>query len=353
MTFEGILVPISIVVCLWTLLPLCRHDAWWIRLFDFPRVQIAVISICLLSLYAAYVGWESLLNKLIILALLGCTIFQLMRIARYTSVFLKQVKTSQSLSELNRISILVANVLMTNRDSDALINLIQTCNPDVVLTLETDVWWEKQLEELESTYLNTVKHPLDNLYGMHLYSKLKLEDSQVLFLVEDDVPSIHTKLYLQSGKVVDLKCLHPAPPSPTENTRSLERDAELLIVAKDLGSKDDTSIVMGDLNDVAWSATTRMFQRISKLLDPRIGRGMFNTFHAAYPFLRWPLDHVFCSRDFTVVSLKRLGNIGSDHFPIHVVLSHEPAMESEHEFLKHEPSDHAVANEKIEEAMTA
>ena len=45
-----------------------------------------------------------------------------------------------------------------------------------------------------------------------------------------------------------------------------------------------------------------------------------NTFHADYPLLRWSLDHIFHSTDFGLVEMKRLPHIGSDHFPIYVVL---------------------------------
>lgn len=343
---DVLLIVLVCVTSLWTLLPFFRHDAWWIRGFEFPRVQVTVLSLATLVAYVFVVGWHSVWDQLLLALLAGCVFFQLIRIARYTPPFPNQVKTAQSSSSDSRLSLLVANVLMPNRNAAALLQAINECNPDIVLTLETDEWWQSQLDALDTDYPYAVKHPLDNLYGMHLYSKLPLIDPCTLFLVEDTVPSIHATARLRSGHEVALHCLHPAPPSPTENATSAERDAELLIVAKALGAENQTAVVMGDLNDVAWSATTRMFQRISRLLDPRIGRGMYSTFHASYPFMRWPLDHVFCTSDFELVSLSRLGPIGSDHFPIHVVLTHSP--NATHVPPSPEPGDHADAQEKID-----
>ena len=45
---------------------------------------------------------------------------------------------------------------------------------------------------------------------------------------------MHALLVLRSGERVRLHCLHPAPPSPTENPESSERDAELVVVGRQL-----------------------------------------------------------------------------------------------------------------------
>ena len=62
---------------------------------------------------------------------------------------------------------------------------------------------------------------------------------------------------------------------------------------------------------------------MSGLLDPRIGRGLFNTFDAGNPIFRFPLDHVFHSSHFRLFRLCRLPKVGSDHFPVLVELNLE------------------------------
>lgn len=226
------------------------------------------------------------------------------------------------------ISILVSNVLTPNKRSDKLISLIKEREPDLVLTLETDKRWEEELSEIEKDYKYNIKIPKDNLYGMHLYSKLELDDIKVRNLVQEDIPSIHGNVILRNGKKVRLHCLHPMPPSPTESETSTNRDAELLMVGRDIDAEKDSILVIGDLNDVAWSRTTRLFQKLSGLMDPRKGRGFFNTFHSNYFLLRWPLDHVFHTKDFTLIDIARERNIGSDHFPMYIKLNYEPTAEA-------------------------
>jgi len=235
-------------------------------------------------------------------------------------------------------------VLGANRDSETLLELVRQHQPDVLVTLESDQWWQEQLATLETDMPHTMKCPLDNLYGMHAYSRLTLDEKEISYLIEDDIPSMHAVLELRTGDCVRMHFLHPAPPSPSENPESSERDAELVIVACSVADSDKPSIVTGDLNDVAWSRTTRLFRKLSGLLDPRVGRGMFNTFHANYPFLRWPLDHLFHSEHFTVSSIQRLPNIGSDHFALLTKLCYTPARCAGQEGLEADGSDRSLAS---------
>ncbi len=179
----------------------------------------------------------------------------------------------------------------------------------------------------KKNYPYTVLHPLDNAYGMALYSRFELVNPKVNFFIEDDIPSITTGVKLLSGNVINLYCLHPRPPVPVENDRSNERDAELLFVGRIIKEQNAPTIVAGDLNDVAWSRTTTLFQKISGLLDPRIGRGLYSSFHTKSSLIRFPLDHVFHSNHFRLAELRRLPNIGSDHFPIHIALTYEKTAE--------------------------
>jgi endonuclease/exonuclease/phosphatase (EEP) superfamily protein YafD len=90
-------------------------------------------------------------------------------------------------------------------------------------------------------------------------------------------------------------------------------------------------VVAGDFNDVPWSYVTLMMRRISGLLDPRIGRGPYNTFHTRYPFFRCPIDHVLHSAHFSLRRLERGPDVGSDHYPFLADLQLEPHAVEVHE----------------------
>ena len=345
MMFFAFLVATAILIT-FTLLPLWRHEAWWVRALDFPRLQLSVISLLLLVLELVLLDLSHHLTWGLPVVALLCLVYQAWWIVPYTRLFPVEVKSALSTDRQRMIRIITANVLTPNRNAKALIELVHENAPDILVTLESDAWWQARLDTLEPDYPHTIKCPLDNLYGMHVYSRLPLADSHIDYLVEPDKPSMHTLVSLPSGHNIRTHFLHPAPPSPTENEESSERDAELIIVARSVAETDAPVIVTGDLNDVAWSETTRLFRKVSGLLDPRVGRGMFNTFHANYWFIRFPLDHLFHSDHFTLSKICRLPGFGSDHFALLTELVFEPGRDIQQNGLDADADDLSRAKAK-------
>lgn len=341
---------LSIFYVVLTVLPLINHDGWWIRIFEFPRFQFTIVGV-FITIFGLIVLQNNIYFYISITAVIICLTYQIIKVAPYTSLYPVQMINDDKHSDSEIIKLMIANVFMENRNYDGLAQLISTYDPDIVLVVEVDSAWHESLKS-RINYKYEIAKPLNNTYGMALFSNYELYDKKVEFLVEDDVPSIHTKVKLPSGTDISLHCLHPRPPAPQESTQTTERDGELLIVGKRVKEYRMASIVAGDLNDVAWSYTTTLFQKVSGLLDPRIGRGMFSTFHVKTPFIRFPLDHAFASKHFKLRSLKRLSSFDSDHFPIFIEFSLNRKAPIEHEPPNADHSDKEEAENKIEEALS-
>ncbi|HEX4892428.1 MAG TPA: endonuclease/exonuclease/phosphatase family protein [Hyphomicrobiaceae bacterium] len=306
------------LLALATLLPLVPWPSGIIRVCDFPRIQIAVAA--LLLLVTAWVLDGVGEHPLLTAVLLTILVAQGWACRMYTPFYPVQSARLEGPSDPeNSVRVFSANVKLSNKCFDATVALATQVAPDIAIFMEVDDEWIRALGPLRSELPHAVAWPSDDGYGMLVLSKLPLLEPELRFLVFDNVPSVRTRVRLRNGEHVRLYAVHPEPPVPYEDT--VGRDGELVMIAAEVKHDRLPAIVAGDLNDVAWSRTTRRFQRLSGLLDPRVGRGMFSTFDARFPGLRWPLDHLFHDGRFRLVSIERLPYIGSDHFPILFELS--------------------------------
>ena len=299
-----------------TLLPFISTKQWYIRIWDYPRLQTLSIAVLAILWYLFFYFKRGRRGYLFVAMFAIVVIVQTYKALPYTILGHKQVLQSEKdPSDTTSVSLLICNVLQTNTSYDKVIALVNEKNPDIFITTESDSTWQQNLKIIEADFPFRIPVPQSNTYGMHVYSKLPLQDTEIRFLLEKDIPSVKTRVQLRSREWITMLVLHPRPPVTTESSDSRERDAEIIMVAKEARKQKGGVIVTGDFNDVAWSKTTELFQEVTGFLDPRRGRGFYNTFHAKIPIFRWPLDHIFHSSHFKLLKMNRATKVDSDHFP--------------------------------------
>ncbi|TWT95085.1 endonuclease/exonuclease/phosphatase family protein [Neorhodopirellula pilleata] len=368
-----------------SLLPISSHPHWFIRGWDYPRVQILVLTWIAAGVFmatnvtaglSARWGFYCIVGLSIIL-----TLWHLIRIIPYTPLTSPQVKSwdsANSVSEINsmsetksvsetksptsaedpepsaedskRLRVMISNVQEENDQFDTWRDVVLDVGADVVIVAEVDDRWAKVIDGLKDVYPEQVVQPQDNWYGIALISRYPVVEAEIRFLVQEDIPSIDALVELPNGDQVRIIGVHPRPPEPIRDNDATARDAELVLWGKELADDDRPIVIGGDLNDVAWSQSTRLFLRLSGLLDPRRGRGFFNSFHADRFWMRFPLDHVFHSTHFALRELRRLPHVGSDHFPIYIDLQLERVMKDLHEPLEQQVDDQEEAEERLDRA---
>lgn len=331
-----------------TLLPLIATNEWWIRVFDYPRAQIAVALLVALVTLLALRGWRSRTGMIWLAAMTIALGYQLARILPYAPGYPVEAVVAGRCAPGNSLRVMVANVLQTNRGATALLERVRDADPDVLLLVETDAWWARAVAPLNARFAHRLAEPLPNTYGLMLFSRLPLLDPQIRHLIEADIPSVRAGLQLRSGARIEFFGLHPRPPVPGIDTA--QRDAELVLVGREIKREGKPALVAGDLNDVAWSDTSRLFQKTGGLLDPRVGRGLYPTFPATLPgVLRWPLDHVFFNDELSLIDFKRLAPFGSDHLAVSTTLCFSPRLAPLQDEPQQDAGDRRRANETIRE----
>ncbi len=315
---EYALYGVSTLTLVSSFLPLVKSDYWVFRVFEYPRFQKLLLTVVCFALFFYLREWNTIADKIMLVLLATASGFLLYKVIPYKPLRKKEMKRAgQETDEGKVFKIFTANVYQYNHHYDKFVELIQHADADLVFLLETDSAWQKGIGgALDKLYPHSKHAVLDNTYGLMFYSKLPVIKADINYLVEEDVPSLDAVIDLNGHTPIQIWGLHPKPPMPNENLRSTAKDKEIMKIAFKAKDARLPVIVFGDFNDVAWSHVTKLFRRVSGLLDPRRGRGFYSTFHAKKWYMRFPLDYIFASEHFSLVDMKRLPATGSDHFPI-------------------------------------
>ncbi len=344
-------IAISIVLLIASVLPHMPLTHWFYRFFEFGKIQILILQITTLALSFIQINEPTAWLRIIQLFTLISIVVHVLALYKYTA-FHKAIQKEQCEISSEIITVLSANVFQENKEYAKFIALLDKYNPDIFLTMESDGNWEKELSVLDEKYKYNVKVALNNTYGMHLYSKLKIAKHSIHYFVADDLPSIEAKIRTADNFEFTFFAVHPPPPSPTEEENSKERDGELLSIAKKIKQNSDTCVVLGDFNNVAWAKSSILFRKTSGTIDGRIGRGFISSFHTKYWFLRFPIDLMFHTQDIFIDELRSLEHFGSDHFPIYAkFFINKKTVKQEHLKEQLEEGEHEIVQEIIAQGI--
>ncbi|WP_294269201.1 endonuclease/exonuclease/phosphatase family protein [uncultured Chryseobacterium sp.] len=338
---------LTILLLILTLLPKIQSSHWIFRVPEFGKIQITFFTVITFGLgflvYPAPLFWY--FQGLLILMFIHHGVI----LIKYTPLY-RVKRSGKGKNSSKDIHFISANVYQFNTEYNRFIRLIEKCRPEIFLTMESNGDWEKALRVLEQDYPFQHKVTLENTYGMHFYSKIKISNAKTHYFVADDIPTIEAHLETEDGFSFVFFGIHPPPPSPTEEETSKERDGDLLSTAKRVQEIHKPTIVVGDFNNVAWSKSSILFRKTSELIDPRIGRAFVSTFHAKYKLLRFPIDLMFHSEDIFIRKLTTMENFGSDHLPVYCEFFIDHHNDEQEEQIEEATAEEkAEAEEMIEE----
>ncbi|TGO03119.1 hypothetical protein PN36_12240 [Candidatus Thiomargarita nelsonii] len=277
---------------------------WTFDLFSHFKVQYFA-----LLLFCAFVFLLARQWKWLFFGLLGVFINGVVVLSLYAP-------PSDFIRQNNTLKLLLSNVNVGNDNFSALIQLVRSEQPDILIVQEWNAHWRQQLKIFDKT-LPYIKTSLDSgVFGTIVLSRFPFEEAQILSLGSGELESILVKIRV-NDKVISLLTTHPWPPISGKTFE--HRNSQLFEVNSFLKDLSSPKIVIGDLNISMWSPIYSFLSQ--ELVNARQGFGILPTWPTFMPFMMIPIDHCLVSSDVNVLNLKTATSIGSDHLPLIVELA--------------------------------
>jgi endonuclease/exonuclease/phosphatase (EEP) superfamily protein YafD len=219
-----------------------------------------------------------------------------------------------------KLRLVSLNVLTSNLKTDLVLDFLRTSDADVIFLMEVNDRWIDGLMPLKTIYPHCTVVPRADNFGIALFSKLPLAETNVIEFGEAEVPSITAQIKL-AGREFFLLGTHPLPPGSADYARM--RNEQLQKIKALIQQQSLPAVVIGDLNTTPWSPYFSDLLKGTGLKNTSQGLGVFNSWPAGLQWLGIPIDHCLVSPQFAVLK-KQLGpQVGSDHLPIIIDLQIE------------------------------
>lgn len=295
------------MVCLATVVAALGRWHWMLDVFSHFRVQYA------LALVLACV-WMFYLKRWAFTALFLC--FAAANTLGFAGLFVPPPLDRSPAIDPVEFRLMLLNVNTSLGDPERMVAEVEREDPDLLVLQELGPRWKDEVERISRTRPHRrVVYREDN-FGIGVFSRYPLSDTEVLEVGGETVPSIRTVVE-PDGRRIQLLATHPLPPVGAEYTASRNRHLAALPALLD---ESLPGLLMGDLNTTPWNHAFRELLNRTGLRNAAKGYGLQPTWPTMLPPLWIPLDHVLHAEAFEVLDYRVGEDVGSDHFPVAVDL---------------------------------
>lgn len=237
--------------------------------------------------------------------------------AVYLAPYFVHSKSKTKRHQAQTLKLFHSNVLSSNKDYQQVVENILTENPDIIGLQEVDNSWINHLMVIREHYPFAVEVPRPDNFGIALYSKFPITNSDVQSLGSLGLPSIEAQVVVNNEPIY-LLLTHPLPPVSQQHYDA--RNAQLKDVAKRIKEIDGAKIVLGDLNTTVWTSAYKTLEADTGLRNASKGFGIQFTWPTNIVPLMISIDHCLVTDNFAVIDVSSKKLSGSDHASLVVEL---------------------------------
>ena len=305
--FVGLLQAGAFVTAVFSLATLADHLHRYLELFSHFRLQYLAVAIILSVLLFVMRSrrWATLM--------LAVAVVNIIPVWPWYAA-----EISAAPQERPTIKLLLSNLYSGNKSMQALIDLVNAEDADIVFLQELTSKRNAGLSQLRETFTYSLNIPREDNFGIAVLSRHPFVSAKVIESPPFDLPSLVVEVALDMDTIAFVTT-HPLP--PIGRTGFDSRNEQLVSIAEVVNSFSGPRVLIGDLNTTMWGHHYERLIADTGLKNARYGFGVLPSWPTHLPFAMIPIDHCLVSDEFAVLDARSGPDIGSDHLPLIVELA--------------------------------
>lgn len=281
----------------------------WVRVLDvFSHFQMWLTPALLIGFFFS----SSSHHRFIPLWLLVLFVYHLLIIISYLP---KPIVSSKPESAETCLTVLQYNMNANNSSYKLIINRIAEISPDILVICEANHHLLDRMTHLHETYpyrISAARWPNQTIIGVSgtiLWSKFPFLSNESITLEKAHIQILHAIIQFGESPTQVIAAHLPSPVTSLQTRRRNDGMQEI----KNLLSDKMPTLVIGDFNNTVWAAGMRKFIRTTHLQSVYRAQGIKATWPSATYPIGLSIDHIFFSKEWTVLKTESLDGCGSDH----------------------------------------